>query len=105
MTDALAEVRNRLKSHPPEYPADVPRGGALGLFGRRRANYWNRSNTSADPTTSLLEVSLRKAAEDMSSQTFEPRTYIAVVDRPAEVVIGIERAVETQSLHVIFARW
>jgi hypothetical protein len=77
-------------------------------FGRRRYNYYaNRWGGSQLPPTihsSLLEAEIRMATAG-GSAPLSPRSYVAIVDRSPEVPLGVERAREEASLHVVVGQW
>jgi hypothetical protein len=66
-------------------------------------------NVSASLETSTLEMSLRGAlARDAKGQTFaamRPRSYVAIVERPPLVSLGVDSAEEVASLHVVTGSW
>jgi hypothetical protein len=96
----------QLRANTPEFPSDLPPSSSFNLFGRRRVRFaYQSQNASASPATSLLETSLASTLDAIVNRALEPRTYVALVSRPAGVVIGVEGTVETQSSHVILGRW
>jgi len=54
---------------------------------------------------SLLESELAHIAKQITDQSLQPRTFVAIVDRPADVVVGMDGLIESQSLHVIVGQW
>jgi hypothetical protein len=59
--------------------------------------------------TGILEMSLRGAlAKGPQGKDFtgmRPRSYVAVVERPPLVSLGVETAEEVAGLHVILGSW
>jgi hypothetical protein len=39
------------------------------------------------------------------SAALTPRSYVAIVDRPEQVSLGLERATETAGFHVVHGVW
>ena len=56
-------------------------------------------------SSSLLEQSIAAAGDLAGNRLPEPRTYVAVVDRPEDVVLGVNAPLETQSMHLILGNW
>lgn len=78
-------------------------------FGMRRSRrggrYYHRPQGGQSSGTSLLEQALRTTNAMAPFDGLEPGSYMAVVDRPAEVSAGYEGLSESQSLHVIKGIW
>src|SRR5262249_53485560 len=73
----------------------------LLTFITRGPNWFGYYNSSTDPTKSLLEVNCDAAKRSQR----KPGEFIAVVDRPKEVVIGVEGSREVAGFHVIRGAW
>jgi hypothetical protein len=74
------------------------------FFSSRRMNWQYGQQSSADTSTSLLETELARIKSAVMSQRLEPGTYVAIVERPAEIETGTDGLTESQSLHVICGR-
>jgi hypothetical protein len=89
-------------SNSPAYAGSTPVARMFfgsGVRSRRyRGGYYPQQ-------TSLMEAGLTGAFEAIGAQLPEPRSYVAIVDRPPDVTIGVDSAVERQSLHVIYGIW
>ncbi len=97
------KIYEMLRFDAPQAPPDALSNSPGAFFGGRRARYYPSS--SVDATQSLLESSLRRVSTNILAREFEPRTYMAIVQRPGEIVVGVDSPLETQSLHVIVGRW
>ncbi len=75
------------------------------LFFGNRARYWRSGNRYSTNRSSLLETGIRQAFSDVGSHLPQPRTYVAIVERPPDVTVGVDDLIERQSLHVIFGTW
>jgi hypothetical protein len=53
----------------------------------------------------LLEVELARVLEVAASGKLESRSYVAIVERPEDVAVGIDHLTESQSLHVMRGAW
>ncbi len=79
-------------------------GGFFPQIRRARAMY-RYNGDFQDSSNSLLESELTRMAKLAIDQSLPPRTYLAIVERPADVVVGMDGLIESQSLHVIFGQW
>jgi hypothetical protein len=75
------------------------------LFGRSTTYRGSHNSGYSGPGASMLEENLDQAFNEIGSKLSRPRTYVAIVTRPPDVPIGVERVVESQSLHVIYGTW
>jgi hypothetical protein len=104
---ALGVFAQRLGSNAPALPTDMLESESAGdfffLFTRRW--HWNMQDSEVESPESLLESGLADARADVHSRSLAPRSYVAIVDRPSEIAVGIEDPTETQSLHVIRGTW
>ncbi len=108
--EARREMQLLWQQAAPQLPSDMYAQSTGGLFGFRSPtvamrNAMRGNAGTADVSTSLLEVQLKRAYEAIQSGKLAPRAYLAIVERPADVVGGVENFVETQSLHVISGAW
>ena len=94
--EAIAELQQVLGQHAPELPPDATDESG-GWFVNRQM-YANSGK--AYVSDGLLETSLRRCIDDL-----QPESYVAIVERPADLETGVENVIETQSLHVIVGRW
>jgi hypothetical protein len=93
-----------LNEHAPAPPEGMDFGAneSLLLFGRV---FRNSQNAGVDPLGSRLETNLDLIRKEIMQLALPRRTYVAIVDRPAEVTPGIESVTESQSMHVIQGSW
>ncbi len=107
--DALIGIRKTLSDN----DLELPPGSQLGWF---RDSYDNNRqygyrysypisqnyapNQSVSQREGILEQSLREWSKKLA-----PRTFVAIVDRSPEVVLGVESAREEASLHVVAGHW
>lgn len=110
-TIALAEAQRRLQKTfgecKPQYPVGMDRAGPGGYsswsgYGSRWS--WMSSQTDIPAPmqkAGVLEVSLAAAR----AASLEPGSYVAIVERSPEVVVGTDSAREEASLHVILGKW
>ncbi len=107
--DALIGIRNTLG----ENDLQLPPGSQLGWF---RDSYENRRgynysysypvqqnyapNQSVSQREGILEQSLCEWSKELA-----PRTFVAIVDRSPEVVLGVESVHEEASLHMVAGHW
>jgi hypothetical protein len=96
-----------VSQHGPGYPGTISAFDtrASWLFPTSARRFFMNQGGGADTTRSQLEVELAEIRSAIMAQALEPGTYVAVVDRPAEVEAGIGDLTESQSLHVICGRW
>jgi len=108
------EARNRLaKTFQQNIPRRAPGiddqnfGGPLGISGRMAWMMRNRQYDLPRQKTGRMEKSLAvlNAHNSSRARPLAPGTYIAVVEQSPEVVLGVRRAKEEASYHVIFGRW
>ena len=104
--DAQLRLQRTFRECEPKYPVGMDRAGpgsysSWGGYGARWR--WMSETDIPDPRqkAGLLEASLAAAR----AASLEPASYVAVVDRSPEVVIGTSSAREEASLHVILGRW
>jgi hypothetical protein len=104
---ATVEVLGAVYRDPLLLPAQMASNRQRGFFAsiRNVGMPWGNRVDSVDSSTSLLEVELAGVRAMLSSATFEPRTYVAIVERPVEIVVGMDGLTESQSLHVILGTW
>jgi hypothetical protein len=79
----------------------------MGLGLRHSYSYWEYGDQwLSEPSTEdgILETSLRGVGA-MGIQSLPRGGYVAIVESCDEVPLGIERAREEASLHVIQGRW
>jgi hypothetical protein len=93
-----------LSAHAPAPPEGMDFSGndQWLWFGRAYTNY---QSSGVDPTGSRLERNLDRLRAEILQHVLAPRSYVAIVDHPAEVITGLEGLTETQSLHVIQGTW
>lgn len=92
--------------HAPAIPPEMDPIGSQGSwswFGRGRV-YYGGQNQSGMPKTGL-EARLAELRVTIAAGTLEPRSYVAIVDRPSEVSAGMQDLAESQSTHVIHGTW
>jgi hypothetical protein len=92
----------------PAVPDGMEPGEYITLFGTSYRSYGPGSNVD-DPlqATGRLEVSLGAvmAMQPGNPALLAPGSYVALVDRSPEVVMGLESVKEEDSLHIIYGRW
>jgi hypothetical protein len=104
---AMLEVLGAVSRDPLLFPAQMAPTRQRGFFAsiRSAGMPWRNREDSLDSSSSLLEVELANVRTMLASETFQPRSYVAVVERPAEIVVGTDGLTESQSLHVIQGSW
>jgi hypothetical protein len=100
----LVDLHAAMNVNAPSFPEVVPSAPADFFFGARRRSSYSQKYSNAS-SASLLESALRDARASIRSGDLARRTYLAIVDRPPEVVVGLDGPHETQSLHVIRGKW
>jgi hypothetical protein len=99
-----------LNAHRPEYPEGFTPSqleNVMGIFG----SPFRYSNTLAPASlkTGTLELTLggvlAKGPAGKDFTGMRPRSYVAVVERPPLVSLGVESAEELAGLHVIVGSW
>jgi hypothetical protein len=84
----------------------APPSTATLFFGpssaRRRLGFGNSYTSTND---SLLEAGINRAFSELGSHLPQPRTYVAIVERPPDVEVGADGFIDRQSLHVIHGTW
>lgn len=108
--DRLARTQSHLA---PDYPPGMgPEGPAtyvgMGAFNRSWAWAYNPKGTP-DPTqaTSRLEqaIAVLHARRSRQAAPLEPGSYLAIVQRSPEVVLGTPSAHEEAGFHLVHGTW
>ena len=107
---AMVELAGELNRDPPIYPKQAGTdlsNNTGGFFPAIRSarNTWRNKGDYHTTASSLLEIELGQIATSVAGNNLKPRTYVAIVDHPPDVIVGMEGLIETQSLHVIFGVW
>ncbi len=108
--DARAELNKAHQANKPEYPLGLdPTRLRYSSYRRnyRRYMYSGYSNTT---TTTQDSGRLEKALDALdparsSGRPLSARSYMAIVEKSPEVVLGTRRAREEDSFHVILGTW
>jgi len=105
--DAKRELNRIFGQREPRYPTGMDRRSRTGYStwrSYRRPWQWvtNQANIpAASQRTGLLELSL----SNTRTVTLEPGSYVAIVQRSPEVVVGTPVAREEAGFHVILGTW
>ncbi|MEX0678633.1 MAG: hypothetical protein WD063_16250 [Pirellulales bacterium] len=104
---ALVEFLKALSQNAPGLPDAMLGVGSSESWFFPRARRMNRyfQNATVETSHSLLEQELAQIKIDVASRNLRPRSYLAIVERPAEIAAGTDGLTETQSLHVIRGIW
>jgi hypothetical protein len=106
--NALIEFREALTHDVPRMPepgeSELANSGFFPSMRRARFGWQNMGNDH-DTARSVLESEIDRIGAACLTEKFAPRTYVAIVERPDDVPVGIESLIETQSLHVISGTW
>lgn len=104
---ALEPVASRflktLGANNPSMPAGLTAYGSSNSWRWFGASYMTSQKTYG--LQSLLEQCISQVRTQILARELPPGSYVAIVERPAEVIVGIDNPVETQSTHVIQGRW
>ncbi len=96
-----------LRKHAPKFPeagGTTPQGFfRVRTSAARRALVGNTDG--ADSSSSLLEVEFARVLGAVRQRQLEPQSYIALVERPADVMLGMDGLLESESTHVIHGTW
>jgi hypothetical protein len=106
--DAAQAIRELIQAQRLETPTELQDRGAWSPIFPIGAVIGARAQTPVvDSSTSLLEETLRQLANPIAkdSPPTGPRTYIAIVDRPPLVELGVRETVDTDSLYVIWGAY
>jgi hypothetical protein len=107
LDDAVSRLQKAWRAAEPQLPPgfEPPTGGAFS--GRRR--YWWTSSRGEDPhcAASRLEELLDwpQGLGKSDSGPLAPGSYVAVVDRSPEVVLGLAAREAEGGYHVVFGQW
>jgi hypothetical protein len=85
-------------SMPPEL--SIPMSPRVSIFSPR---YFGTGVAFAQ--TSMLDRGMSQAQTQILARDLPPGGYVAIVERPAEIVTGMDGLLESQSTHVIHGRW
>ena len=105
-TEATLRFLKTFDQHAPAIPTGMDPYGSQGtwrFFGMGRTYYGGQKQVGFAKTG--LEARLDELRSTISAGTLEPRSYVAIVDRPAEVSVGLSDLTESQSTHVIHGVW
>jgi hypothetical protein len=75
------------------------------FFGPARRQTLRSGNSYSVYGSSLLDTELAVAFEEIGARLPDKSTYIAIVERPPDVEVGMDGLIERQSLHVIRGTW
>ncbi|MGD9721160.1 MAG: hypothetical protein AB7O59_03785 [Pirellulales bacterium] len=101
--DATLAMLNQRSLATSQSPTTVTTTASRLLFGNSRR--YISSNRHFIGSAGVLEERLMAAFEQIGSKLSEPRSYVAIVDRPPDVTAGVDGLVERQSLHIILGTW
>jgi len=107
LADVQAWMEQTFRESEPRFPVGIDRSDLNGSYGWSSYRYrwrWGYNEVDVpDPSsgTGLLEMSLAT----VRTQPLEPGSYLAIVDRSPEVVLGVSSAREEASLHVVLGNW
>jgi hypothetical protein len=104
MEGAAVKMINRRNANETSEMAVVATPAAQLFFGSARRNM-RLGNSYVVNGSGLLDSELSLAFEEIGAHLPDSRTYIAIVERPPDVEVGMTGLVERQSLHVIRGTW
>ncbi len=104
MEQAALKMLGEARKHPLSQPSAAADSVAKVIFGVSSYRPY-QGMSDASSTGSLLESGISFAMDEIGSHLTRPRTYVAIVERPVDVVVGTDDVVERQSLHIIFGEW
>ncbi len=105
-TEARLEFLKVFDQHAPAIPLGMDPYGAQRTwrwFGMGRAYYGGLQQVGLAKTG--LEARLDELRSIIAAGELRPRSYVAIVDRPTEVSVGMDDVTESQSTHVIHGTW
>jgi hypothetical protein len=116
--DELRDVATALMRHPLELPAGLSDGGVTGsLSGAPRRSmrsyaYWRGVNISYHHQESQMEqvwLRLRTGAVPPGTETAlnsrDPRTFYGLATQAPHIELGVPKATEVNSVHLVMGRW
>ena len=107
METATQRWRDRTARHDPAFPPGYDEITSEFAFGGASYHFfdWSTDSSMPKPTaeTGILEIALDRMLQS-NNINLEKSCYLAIVDRPPEVPLGIEAAKEEASFHVIRGR-
>ena len=102
-------MRQSPLDYPPGMDAQaVTNAGSMGVFGGRRSLTWMVNQTSAtepSQTTSRLEDAISLLRARPGEEPLAPGSYLAIVERSPEVVLGTPSAREEAAFHLVHGTW
>lgn len=75
------------------------------FFGPARRQTMRMGNSYSVYGSSLMDAELAIAFEEIGARLPDKNTYIAIVERPPDVEVGMSDLIDRQSLHVIRGTW
>ena len=106
---AFRQLQRAYREHEPAYPPYMDRNSLPDVSGYSYSGVWYGRDDLPEPTvrTSRLEETLRVLRTAVGSQTaaLAPGSYVAIVERSPEVVLGTPSAREESSFHVVLGTW
>jgi len=105
-TQATLRFLKNFDQHAPAIPAGMDPYGSQRTwrwFGMGRVYYGGQKQLGFAKTG--LEAQLDELRGIISADELRPRSYVAIVDRPTEVGVGMDDVTESQSTHVIHGTW
>jgi hypothetical protein len=105
--DAAQAVRERIQAQRLDTPSELQERGAWEPLFFMRAGFGLANSAAVDSSASLLEETLRQLANPAAkgSPPTGPRTYIAIVEQPPLVELGVRETVDSGSLYVIWGAY
>ncbi len=101
--DAVVKMLNSRNTSQNSSPAAAVTPAARLIFGSARSR--RIGNAYALNGSGLLDGELALAFQEIGAHLPDKRTYVAIVERPPDVEVGMTGLVERQSLHVIRGTW
>ena len=112
--EAFSRLQKTHQQTAPEFPPAIGQLGSGSYFagssyGRRYGRGYGSAGQMSPPTqaTGRLENAMAVLYPQLGGQaaSLEPGSYVAVVERSPEVVLGTASAVEESSIHIIRGTW
>ncbi|MBC7819439.1 MAG: hypothetical protein IAG10_21345 [Planctomycetaceae bacterium] len=116
--EELHEISSALQRHPLELPVGLTNGNPSGPFfgpsprSMRSMAYWGRGNASWHHHESQMEqawLRLRMGSVVPGTVTpqssREPRTFFGLATQTPNIELGVPKATEVNSVHLVMGRW
>jgi len=103
----VAQLQRAYREHEPAYPPYMDRNSLPDISSYSGPGYWGGDLPEPTARSARLEEKLKvlRTPVGNAALTLAPRSYVAIVERSPEVVLGTPSAREEAGFHVVQGTW